>query len=558
MVKVHSSVVQYSNQFEQELRRSNHVTPKNYLDYISTYREQLKAKRSENRSLYNRLDGGLKKLIDAAEAVEAFGQELAERKVVVDAKRKECGVMIAQIKERSAEVANKQKLSSEKEAQLTQDNIRIVYEKAEAEKALMEAEPALAQAADALMNLKKEDIAEVRVMPNPPAAVLTVCLCVLELRPTGTEDPSKGWAAAKAMMNDPNFLAKLKTYPKDEIKEPQYKKIKKTLEKKPEDPKQALTMENIKRVSKAGAGLFQWVVAIMNYHEVAKDVQPRRQKVRQMEKEMAQSEQDLAQIKNELASLQKEITQLSATYQEKSEELYDLQLKADQMEKHLNAASKLIGGLGSERTRWSAQRDTLSQQETQLVGDCLVAAAFLSYTGAFTYDYRKTMLGAWESDLVERHVPMSQPFHLTSFLASEVEISRWAGEGLPSDELSIQNGILTTRSSRWPLCIDPQMQASKWIKEHEKSGAHGGGKGSKPKQKLEVRSFHDNDFMRILELAMQFGKPFIFENIGEELDPIINPILEKRFVNSASGKAIVMGDNTIDFNDDFRYEINPG
>lgn len=47
--------------------------------------------------------------------------------------------------------------------------------------------------------------------------------------------------------------------------------------------------------------------------------------------------------------------------------------------------------------------------------------------------------------------------------------NRWGSEGLPSDELSVQNGILTTRGSRFPMCIDPQEQALNWIKKMEES-----------------------------------------------------------------------------------------
>lgn len=61
----------------------------------------------------------------------------------------------------------------------------------------------------------------------------------------------------------------------------------------------------------------------------------------------------------------------------------------------------------------------------------------------------------WKADLIEKELPNKEDFSLATFLTNEVEVAKWASEGLPSDELSVQNGILTQYASRWPLCIDP-------------------------------------------------------------------------------------------------------
>lgn len=73
----------------------------------------------------------------------------------------------------------------------------------------------------------------------------------------------------------------------------------------------------------------------------------------------------------------------------------------------------------------------------------------------------------WKNNINKLEIPLSKSFRLEELLTNEVEISRWTSEGLPPDELSIQNGILTTQSSRFPLCIDPQEQAFNWIKRRE-------------------------------------------------------------------------------------------
>lgn len=105
-----------------------------------------------------------------------------------------------------------------------------------------------------------------------------------------------------------------------------------------------------------------------------------------------------------------------------------------------------------------------------------------------------------------------------------METTQWSSEGLPSDELSVQNGILTVRANRWPLCIDPQMQAVNWIKRREGKMLDG-----------KVKTFNDSDFLKQLELAIQYGFPFLFENLDEYIDPVIDPVLEKNFIQGGRG-----------------------
>ena len=89
--------------------------------------------------------------------------------------------------------------------------------------------------------------------------------------------------------------------------------------------------------------------------------------------------------------------------------------------------------------------------------------------------------------------------------------------------------------------IDPQGQANKWIKNMEKTS------------NLHVIKLTDSDFVRTLENCIQFGTPVLLENVGEELDPILEPLLLKQTFKQGGAICIKLGDSTIEYSKDFRF-----
>ncbi len=87
--------------------------------------------------------------------------------------------------------------------------------------------------------------------------------------------------------------------------------------------------------------------------------------------------------------------------------------------------------------------------------------------------------------------------------------------GLPIDSYSTENALIALNSIRWPLMIDPQNQANQWIKMMEKEND------------LKIIKQNDKNFVRIVENCIQFGQPLLIEEIKEDIDSILDPILLK-------------------------------
>ena len=93
-----------------------------------------------------------------------------------------------------------------------------------------------------------------------------------------------------------------------------------------------------------------------------------------------------------------------------------------------------------------------------VVGDVFVSTACVAYYGAFTSVYRQQLVDRWTRRCSDLAIPVTSSMTIVSVLADPYEIRQWNADGLPRDQVSIENAILVTRGRRWPLMIDPQEQ----------------------------------------------------------------------------------------------------
>ncbi|EPY81024.1 hypothetical protein CB1_000762017 [Camelus ferus] len=428
----HTSIMELSERFLQELGRHNYVTATSYLELIASFRQLLTKRRQAVMEAKQRYVNGLDKL------------------------------------------------------------------------AFAESQPA--------------DITIVKSMKNPPSGVKLVmaAICVMkDIKPEKISDPSGTGGKVTVMQ-------KIRG---EYLTNPEF------------DP------PKVAKASSAAEGLCKWIMAMEVYDRVAKVVAPKKARLTEAQKSLAETMGLLNQKRAELAEVEHHLENLQRTFLEKTEEKARLEDQVELCAKKLERASKLIGGLGGEKSRWSQAADDLQIVYENLTGDVLVSAGVIAYLGPFTSGFRQTCTEDWSVLCKEKKIPCSEEFSLSKTLGDPVKIRAWNIAGLPTDAFSIDNGVIVNNSRRWPLMIDPQGQANKWIKNSEKEN------------QLSVIKLSDSDYMRTLENCIQFGTPLLLENVGEELDPSLEPLLLRQTFKQGGIDCIRLGEVIIEYSFDFKFYI---
>ncbi|KAI8902513.1 dynein heavy chain and region D6 of dynein motor-domain-containing protein [Globomyces pollinis-pini] len=543
MAFVHDLVTDACDQYFNQFRRRTHVTPKSYLSFLGSYKTYYQMKRNEVGGLSERMNMGLSKLIDASKSVAILQGELVFKEKDLAVASKEADGVLADVT--SGTIAAEKVKESVLKVKTKSEGIAnaIKADKLLAETQLVAAEPALELARSALNSIQPAHISTVRKLAKPPHLIMRIMdgVLILQKKRLGiplVQDAERpcmvpSWSESLKLMSQSDFLSSLLAFAKDEINEETVELL---------EPLQEMVdfnLEGAKKVSADVAGLISWVGAMSSYYAVNKQVVPLKANLVIQEFKLAIAMDDLNKAQQALDEKQAELDIFQAKYNDAISTKQALQADADGCKRKMVAATALIGGLKGEKDRWTIQSKEFAVRIGKLVGDIILATAFLSYSGPFNQSFRQNLLNDWKKELLRRKIPHTEDLDVIGLLVDNTTVGEWNIQGLPTDELSTQNGIIVTKGTRFPLLIDPQTQAKVWIKNREE------------KNKLLVTTLGNKYFRQHVEDSISQGRPLLIEDVEEVLDPTLDNILEKNLIKAGRGYKVLFGDKEIDWQDGF-------
>jgi dynein heavy chain len=399
------------------------------------------------------------------------------------------------------------------------------------EEGLNEALPALHAAQKALNTLSSKDIGEIKTFSKPPPNVEKTMDAVLVL--LGEKD---GWASAKSALGKIDFLTRLTEFDKEKITPQLIRKLQKFVK------DEEFVPEVIEATSVPCRSLCMWVHAMNKFYHVNKEITPLREKLGVAQSKVAAAKSDLEIKQAKLQAVEKKIDRLQRAAKETADKKASLEAKIEEATAKLHRADQLLGGLASEGERWKQSVETMTSDLPKLVGTILLAAGAVAYVAPFTADYRTQLLKQWTGECERSGVPVKEGFTL-DMIASQYKIREWVLQSLPKDQFSIENAVVLERSLRWCLMIDPQGQANQFIRKREGNNH------------LRVLKLTDDNYMRTIESAIQVGHPVLIENVGEELDAALDPVLLKQAVKQGTRYVLRLGDKEVDYDPRFRLYV---
>jgi dynein heavy chain len=567
MSETHIKLDEENQRFFLKERRRNYTTPKSFLELIEFYKGFLKENREKIIDKILELKGGLDALAKTHLQVEKLKIILKEISLEVEIKSKEVNEIIVKVNADKAIADEEERKADIEKAKTNEAKISAEEIAKKAFEAFKIAKPALDEAEKALENLSEKDIGEMKSLPQPPPAVYLTGSSILFLLgrkkvDLGEKvDQSVHWQDVKNMLANPKkFKQELFDFANTGAK---------VIEAKKKDTLNALLkredfqMKFIRDKSVAAGGLCTFLHNIMKFNEMFCIVAPLDAQSKAANKEKDEKIKELEIVIKKLDEVKARVAKLEKELAASKEEQRVVEEKKQKNLDKMNAAEEMVNGLASNQIRWSEIKLRLEGETFTVIGDSLLAAEFVSYIGPFNSAFRmKLWKDSWISNINKKKIPITEGVIPLEILTTKSTIAKWKNEGLPEDQMSLENASIIIASKRWPLIIDPQLQGGNWINGHvnDDDGATAVKKTDQEDEKQRVQlqriSLNSDRWEGKLEQAIEFGQVVLLEGVKENLSPILDPLLSKSFVKRAGQLYVMVSrEEPIHFHKDFQLYL---
>lgn len=541
---IHEFGVEISQDFMRATGRKCFITPKNALDNVELVNQLYAMRGGRIQRLRNVLVSGSFKLEETSKLVAQLKVDLKKAQPLLEQKKEATKAKMDELYQ-ATEINQKKRQQVEQEKKKKQSlTEQIESFNNDVEQQLSKVRPEIEAAENDVRNINPQDIFALRTLATPHVnienVIKNVCITL------GIKYVSWKTTGLK-LLNDTNkFIMKLikkieeiNVYGSSVISDHTMKHLRQALGSK------CFSEDYLKKNSFAKP-LGRWVRAVYDFVNLKKSVEPLEKQSEKTTAELQKAKAEFNNILEQLDVCKRKMNKLQEDYSTLEQQKKSLQTSIDSTKLKLERAEKLTSLLIDENLRWKESIRDYDRQMKFLLSDAIMSASIISYAGPFDGAYRVKLLRQFKrlmSDCDE--IICSGSYSFLDVMGDPLELKEWTRFGLPSDEESQTSALISQNSLKWPLMIDPQKQASTWLKNMFK---------------------HDEDFMVVpsslpepqklaaLKMALTNGNVVLLENVSEVLDSALEPILNRQFFENKieKRKLITFNGETIDFHDDFR------
>ncbi|CAL8110975.1 unnamed protein product [Orchesella dallaii] len=449
----HSIASQISiNVTENDFGKFSFVTPIHFIDFVEQYNRLTNDKGSSTNEKIKSFRLAIKEINGVQEKIDYLTEQASTCDSKAQLSREECEAYHKILEEQSSDTEEQAQLVKEKSGELGTE-VKEYQELADVIKdEWTGALEAFEQSNSILQDLAEDDLIHIRSYYSPPpivSKVLDSVMIMIDREPT--------WPEAKIQLGHPDFIRNIMEFDKARITQEKLSKIRKYIQNTEFTPEAVVKHSNGARI------LCTWIHAIEKYGRTyLTKIAPKRIKLEESESSIGEKRNALDLQTQKLQILRENLTEIQALYETKQQLKEDSEIAFENANAVLGRAASVLRLLEDDLLKWEEEIGELETKLENLPGDALLAAAYLTYLGSFSFEFRKELKERWLLEIRSRNetrtvLKLSSEWDLENFLGAQLQ-SLKAAKDLPlsqNEKFIEENIFLLVNSRRLVLAIDP-------------------------------------------------------------------------------------------------------